>query len=93
MATAFMTAGDKLNSAFQRYPTKYVVVIACTIGVVIIALILLLSLCLCCRPDKNQKGLNVVLPTIESAEHSVKAEGQTNNDNRLDDLTPVDLES
>lgn len=92
MGAAFMKAGDKLNSAFSRYPTKYVIVIACTIGIVVIALILLLSLCLCCRPNKR-KAVNVVVPTVESVVELEKNDGLTNNENALGDQTPVDIES
>jgi hypothetical protein len=82
MGAAFLKAGDKLSSAFSRYPTKYVIVIACTIGVMVIALIMLLSLCLCCRPNRS-KSVNIVVPTIESVEVMDKNDGMTNNENAL----------
>ena len=67
VAAVFVKAGQGLSNSLDRYPTKYVVVIALTIAVVIIALILLLSLLLCCKPS-SKSNLNIVVPTIESVQ-------------------------
>lgn len=55
-----LKAGDGLETAFGTFDQKYVVLVACLIVAVIIALLLICALCVCWKPDKT---LRSVVPT------------------------------
>lgn len=55
-----LKAGKGFTDAFDKYPQKYVILVACLIAFAVIGLLVFLTLCCCFNAKKN---ISSVIPT------------------------------